>query len=162
MIERILYHCKSNLIFVQAHTLVCLHIHSHTRGENHPPPESYNKFEQALDTICKLQIKSLSMFISLGIYLDLLQVDWNVANFRLECGKSIALRIWQILYTFVLRVKNNIQLIPLGIHFSRIILNYRKFANFARQYFLYFATFTTKLCNFTNFWMLFSKFRLKC
>ena len=50
--------------------------------------------------------------------------------------ENIALRIWQILYTFVLRVENNTQLIPLGIHFSRIIQNYKKFANFARLYFL--------------------------
>ena len=32
--------------------------------------------------------------------------------------ENIALRIWLILYTFVLRVENNTQLIPLGIHFS--------------------------------------------
>ena len=50
--------------------------------------------------------------------------------------ENLALRIWQILYTFVLRVENNTQLIPLGIHFSQIIQNYRKFANFARLYFL--------------------------
>ena len=55
--------------------------------------------------------------------------------------ENIALRIWQILYTFVLRVENNTHLIPLGIHFSRMIENYRKFANFARLYFLLFTTF---------------------
>ena len=47
--------------------------------------------------------------------------------------ENIALRIWQILHTFVLRVENDTQLIPLGIHFSQI-QNYRKFANFARLY----------------------------
>ena len=46
--------------------------------------------------------------------------------------ENIALRI---LYTFVLRVENNAQLIPLGINLSRIIQNYRKFANFARLHF---------------------------
>ena len=35
--------------------------------------------------------------------------------------ENIAFPLWQILYTFVLRVENNTQLIPLGIHFSRII-----------------------------------------
>ena len=50
--------------------------------------------------------------------------------------KNIVLQIWQIFYTFALRVDNNTHLIPLGIHFSRIIQNHRKFANFARPYFL--------------------------
>ena len=50
--------------------------------------------------------------------------------------QNIALQIWQILYIFVLRVENNTQLIPLGIHFSRTIQNYRKFAHFTRLYFL--------------------------
>ena len=52
--------------------------------------------------------------------------------------ENIALRIWQILYTFVLQVENNTQLIPLGIHFSR---TREKFANLARLYFLQFTTF---------------------
>ena len=88
--------------------------------------------------------------------------------------ENIALRIWQILYTIVLRVGNNTQFIPLGIHFSRIIQSYRKFADFAKLYFpLILEHFTTKHCNFTKCRMLFqdvviffpisifSKFRLE-
>ena len=41
----------------------------------------------------------------------------------------------EILYTFVLRVETNTQLILLGIHFSRITQNYRKFSDFAMLYF---------------------------
>ena len=61
--------------------------------------------------------------------------------------ENIALRIWQILYTFVLRMENNTQLIPLGIHFLRIIQNYRKFANFARLY-IYFIVYNILQPNF--------------
>ena len=60
--------------------------------------------------------------------------------------ENIALRIWQILYTFVLRMENNTQLIPLGIHFLRIIC-YRKFANFARLY-IYFIVYNILQPNF--------------
>ena len=63
----------------------------------------------------------------------------KIAKFGFEMFQNmenIALRIWQILYTFVLRVENNTQLIPLSIHFTRVIQNYRKFANSARLYFL--------------------------
>ena len=68
---------------------------------------------------------------------------------------NIALRIWQILYTFVLRVESNTQLTPFGIHSSWIIQNYRKFANLAWLYFYSLQHFTTKRCNFTKFRMLF-------
>ena len=50
--------------------------------------------------------------------------------------ENIALRIWQILYAFVLRVESYTQLISLGIDFWRIIQNYSKFAKFARLYIL--------------------------
>ena len=50
--------------------------------------------------------------------------------------ENIAFRIWQILYTFVLWMENNTQLMPLGMHFSWIVQNYRKFSNFAWLYFL--------------------------
>ena len=36
---------------------------------------------------------------------------------KLYTIENIALRIWQILYTFVLRVENNTQLIPFGYSF---------------------------------------------
>ena len=62
--------------------------------------------------------------------------------------ENIALQSWQILYTFVLQVENNTQLIALGIHFSRIIQNYRKLSNFARQYFLQFTTFYNQTLQF--------------
>ena len=47
----------------------------------------------------------------------------KIAKFACEMflnTENIAWRIWQILYTFVLRMENNTQLIPLGIHFLRI------------------------------------------
>ena len=75
----------------------------------------------------------------------------KIAKFGFEMfqdTENIALRIWQILYTFVLRVENNTQLLLLGIHFSRIIQNYRKYANFARLYFLQFTTFYNQSLQF--------------
>ena len=81
--------------------------------------------------------------------------------------ENIALRISQILYTFVLRVENNTQLIPLGIHFNKTTENLPTSEGYILQH------FTTKLCNFTKFRMLFQavviffpvsiffKFRLK-
>ena len=50
--------------------------------------------------------------------------------------ENIALRIWQILYTFVLRVENYTQLISLGIDFLRMVQNCSKFAKFARLHIL--------------------------
>ena len=60
--------------------------------------------------------------------------------------ENIALRIWQILYTFVLRVENNI----LGYSFLTDNTKLQKgYIFYSLQH------FTIKLCNFTKFKMLF-------
>jgi hypothetical protein len=67
----------------------------------------------------------------------------------------MALLSLQILYTFVLRVEIATIFGPNVVAISARntkLINYTKFANFAR---LYFPHFTTKLCNFTHFSMLF-------
>ena len=66
--------------------------------------------------------------------------------------ENIALRIWQILYTFVLRVENNTQLIPLGIQEHKTTEDLP-----TSQGYIFYSLqhFTNKLCNFTKFRMLF-------
>ena len=69
--------------------------------------------------------------------------------------ENVALQIWQILYTFVLRVENNTQLIALPVHFSRIIRNDRKLPTSEGYIFYSLQHFATKVCSFTQFRMLF-------
>ena len=70
--------------------------------------------------------------------------------------ENIALRIWQIWYTFVLRVENNTQLITLGYSFLTDNTKLQKICQVRKGYIFHsFQHFTTKLCNFTKFRMLF-------
>ena len=66
----------------------------------------------------------------------------------------------QILYTFVLRAENATTFGPKMVTISarNTKVGYTKFANFASLYFFTFCNIShaiTKLCNFTNFSMLF-------